>query len=991
MDVALLASKCKHPGIRLVSTSADFECDVCGLQANSTFLVFREQALSCDDCGLLVHEKCVNEPFTPATRLYAFTRRRERKAGLIWRTTLLPELKAKHIALEQKAKALQETFKRLRAKCEEAHWNRSWAIRTFASKFYSEFNPEKAEPGNLNQLVAYYAKSPARCRQFFERLAVSYPEHKVRIIVECKNMEEVLRKDETELNELDAVEATASSYDSLKDELQREISFPMNPAMGVAPRWRLRLSVDGTTIVMGDFFLEHLRARLRISAGVPEGNESGSSCFVKVDIVGLEANKKAVFSASLSRFGMSGPSLPMSYSADNLSLSFECAFKLRADYQHSTDAKKKGVWKVSSEGTSCVISNLRHAVEGSSIPIPSKVIDFALDSLLTYGLKKAVLAVLPGELGEYILRFGKQVCNMEWRVKLESLVSRDDIRKTPLDKVVFPDRVVGSKWKREGPCQLLARVMRRVTPRPKAVDEVWTLAKVTELYRRYIRESIEREHWMSIWNEAIRAGKGDDGGDDQSPTAEDLFAFIEKVDSKPCSIEVDCIACDLFLAVRSLSRVVRGVLLRAVSSKSTTSVELREGSMMTSRKSSASIQTQQESTRATAQQARAAIYEVCASFEQAVESALSHAVRRLGFGLELVIAGGLLSFNVSRFKMISKLGEEFEAPIPAKWIGDRLLQSGKENYPWKNTFAVEPNSGALKFVFVRSTDPPAAAQPTVPEQDQEQVSAASSSSPLTGRSFGDLIVQLAELEVRVAFDGLVEELLRQQRRSLFGAGGGAATEEAQDALFAHLGASGPPTTPSAMRTMPPALRGSNATTAVSTPEPSLVSSPERRVSPMLPTRDGSSTLKGDDGLPDGPNETFIMMRVGFKGNVGAVAKGLGNPRLETSLQHLLIHGPFDSLLRLSREFRLGKSADESKAEVDEVDALLEKIETKVSSGGPDQKLLSSLLLEMDATATADSDLHVNVALPMNDPRPAFVFMDDVDLVTFVSEIIQIVT
>src|SRR4051812_8954924 len=120
MDLWWLSLNCKHRSTKLVSTSTDFECDVCGLQASSSFLMFRDQAVSCEDCGMLVHERCQNEQLTPTMRLYALTRRRERRASEVWRISLLPELKSKHSALEQKIRGLQENLKKLRTRVDEA-------------------------------------------------------------------------------------------------------------------------------------------------------------------------------------------------------------------------------------------------------------------------------------------------------------------------------------------------------------------------------------------------------------------------------------------------------------------------------------------------------------------------------------------------------------------------------------------------------------------------------------------------------------------------------------------------------------------------------------------------------------------------------------------------------------------------------------------------------------------------------------------------------
>jgi len=356
-----------------------------------------------------------------------------------------------------------------------------------------------------------------------------------------------------------------------------------------------------------------------------------------------------------------------------------------------------------------------------------------------------------------------------------------------------------------------------------------------------------------------------------------------------------------------------------------------------------------------------------------VESILSHAVRHLRFSIELVVVDGLLSLKLSRVKMISKLGEEFEAPIPATWIGDHFLQSGNEGYPWKNTFNVDATSGALIFVFLRDV----VIDPGNSSVVEKKTSASSPNgslvvAPSRRQKYGDLILQIAELEIRIAFDGLVEELLRKQRGTLFGNSpkGGLFTDVPESTSSSNLNVDEPVSEPSWEAT--PLIANTMETPKLLVPFPSF-----------------NNTTNGDGNDDDG--EAFVMMRVGYKGSVGAVAKGLGNPRIETSLQNILFNGPFDSLVRLIREVRLGRSVDDyrstKEAEIDEVDPLLDKLEAKVHLG-VDQKLLGTLLFDLDATATLDDDLHVNLSLPSTNPRPALMFADDIDLVSFVYELMQ---
>jgi hypothetical protein len=739
---------CFHKNLVVEGAPTDFECDLCGEKASSTYLVFRDNVLKCTECGILIHERCREKKLTPALAMYAEYRIRERKAAELWRTSLLPELRIKHAALEQKVKSMQETVKRATAKAEEALWNRSWALRSFALMFYSETNPEKCEASQLNPLVAYYAKNPARCRLFFDRLVSAYPDHKVTILVQAAEMEESLKRDEAELGELETLEASFEHMCDLRDELQRETAFPLNPAFGVSPKWRIRLSFEGITLAMGDFFMEYVRMSIKVHAGMVQmGEERVPS--VQVELSGIDTSRKANIAASIVKMGLSGPMLPVNYFVSAMAVAFDFRCHLRVDYHDARgDKRRKGEWIVAQDATVCEVSNLRQSVEGASIPLPSKVLDLVLSSLLTFGVKQAILAVLPADLGEYIAKLNRPACDFEWRLKIESVLTREMRLNASIDKLACLGRLNIHKHEAEA----LVHALRVLNPRP-GNEVVWTVARAVELHRRFIKDSPFKDKWASLWSTVLPPGV----------TADRLWGHLEQFDNKPCSVEIDCLSFKIALNVRALARVIRSVLLRAVSTRSTTALEMRSGLKRASSSASAlpalqhtspsppPVMPQQQlasSSRATAEQARAAISEVCASFEEAVESALSHALRRLQFSFEFVVAGGTLSSSVKRVRMVSRLGEQFEAPIPAQWLGEKVLQSAKEGWPWKSIFQVEPTSGALKFVFARS--------------DEVVTTAA------IKKTFGDLVIQVAEIEVRIAFDGLVEELMRQQRQQLFG-------------------------------------------------------------------------------------------------------------------------------------------------------------------------------------------------------------------------------
>ena len=124
--------------------------------------------------------------------------------------------------------------------------------------------------------------------------------------------------------------------------------------------------------------------------------------------------------------------------------------------------------------------------------------------------------------------------------------------------------------------------------------------------------------------------------------------------------------------------------------------------------------------------------------------------------------------------------------------------------------------------------------------------------------------------------------------------------------------------------------------------------------------------------------------------MGAIARGLGNPRIETNIQTALLLGSFDSLLRWFREFRIGEAITEDNKDKlsDEVDAFIEKIETKVALDGKEQKLLFLLVFNFEAVATDDFDLHVKLFLPEEEYRSSIVFVDYVDVISLFSDLAE---
>lgn len=659
---------CKHDkSWKSVKSPNDFECDVCGLQYSSPppgsfqITIFREPCLQCDRCGLFVHEKCQHVVLSPSLCLFAKTRIRERKSRQTFAQLILPELKLQHALLLQKSKALEGEIKQIGVLLEEASWNLTWALKTFANGFYPEANPEKlTNPSFLPSLLALYGKNPLKFRAFFDKLVETYPSRREFLLEELERFDnELLQKHQVLLGLLEGKEVQLEKLDSDRDELFREIYFPMGSILN-SP-YRMRFSVqDYIVVAIGDFFLEKIQCKLRLVAGFKE--DLGS--FVEVEVSGYDSNIASI-SGSLERFALFGTSLPIStYSAQSMTFSFEFSLKIKCDF-----AIGRRRWVVNKDDTVVQISNFKHHLLGASFPLPARVLDLVVNSVFASQVKSAVLEMLPVELGDLLQqgKGGASQVEMELRIQSETLVSRKFLSQhfSDMSEPIVPG-VEPSH---------LNQVCIALSPRQTKTEE-WNLTKLLGLYNRFFCN----KEWRGVWRLY------------GFPHHQELFQYLIRIDNKPLSLQLEVAQLALQMQVKQVLRCVKDVLLRIYSLDKPAGgggggFDMRNGSDKRKKPGS------------TASSTRAVINEACTSAEQFVHSILFHAVKDLAFGLEFhnhQLLG--CEFVVRQFGMTSILFGDFSARYLVLPAANNLIGE------WTSGVEVNPTSGAMELQLERGSE-----------------------------------------------------------------------------------------------------------------------------------------------------------------------------------------------------------------------------------------------------------------------------------------------
>ncbi|GBG34181.1 Protein kinase C [Hondaea fermentalgiana] len=343
-----------------------------------------------------------------------------------WNREQVPRLRVLKKELTSHKKKLKAARDKVSAKVDKRGRARAIHYRTFAKKLISKHMKKKMKKGaiddTVNELLELYSMHRCRETELLDELAQMLPPE-AGPAIEKEREEGPCRpngKLERSLEDLDKLRKQVQVATQSLEAVRRELYFP---------RWRhwfLRVGLEGTYAALGALWLEQFQGSIAIRFAMLPTSEKKDAKLVPTVVIALggydteydfdemgTSNRAARHRQKESEAGMSlvarveqlsvsGSSLPMSITLDQLSLDLE--FYLNIEMEYVTSRKKNilGSWQLKPNAFSLKFKRFGLNFKGGSVSVPDALLRTVVKNLLVSAAKQSVKAALPPEFGEYM-------------------------------------------------------------------------------------------------------------------------------------------------------------------------------------------------------------------------------------------------------------------------------------------------------------------------------------------------------------------------------------------------------------------------------------------------------------------------------------------------------------------------------------------------------------------------------------------------------------